>query len=476
MLRRGSAPTQLWSIAGLKAAGAKFWGPLTNVVTPQKLFLFLLFQARPLTPAFPRFASLSQIVYRRLLRVLYRLQVQVWRLVRKHDPQPYEQSVLGFVEPRLRMLSRTLVVAYALKSGVRVLIASGWNANPQLAKVLSDVVYCWYAGYFVDEAKRFFLPVWIPSLKADKRKGFIYNRSLSVLTWSICLLTVSEVISAYLRIPITSTLAFGGIGGLAIGLAGKDVLSNFFGGLMLLLAEPFIPGDMVTFQRGGVRCEGRVERVGWYQTRLRGRDTRPTYVPNGMFSDTMVTNMDRITHRKFESSFQLRYADAPKVAEILQGIKAALKDVPNIDLLSPFRVHLVDFAESGLKINVVCYFATKSFDEFLYLQQVALLEVTRVVQGANATMTSVLYVDMNNPAPIGKVPLAGMINSAQNKGVAQSGLPKAVASPPKDLNPKGAEGAAKEEDDPRPINGTGVSGGSSVQKSRRVKKPRGGTV
>ena len=61
----------------------------------------------------------------------------------------------------------------------------------------------------------------IPSLKADKRKGFIYNRSLSVLTWSICVLTVSEVISAYLRIPITSTLAFGGIGGLAIGLAGK---------------------------------------------------------------------------------------------------------------------------------------------------------------------------------------------------------------------------------------------------------------
>lgn len=33
----------------------------------------------------------------------------------------------------------------------------------------------------------------------------------------------------------------------------QDVLSNFFGGLMLLLAEPFIPGDMVTFQRGGVR-------------------------------------------------------------------------------------------------------------------------------------------------------------------------------------------------------------------------------
>jgi small-conductance mechanosensitive channel len=41
--------------------------------------------------------------------------------------------------------------------------------------------------------------------------------------------------------------------------------------------------------------EGRVERVGWYQTRLRGRDTRPTYVPNNVFVQHLVTNMDRIS-------------------------------------------------------------------------------------------------------------------------------------------------------------------------------------
>lgn len=52
------------------------------------------------------FLPLAQIVYARLLRLLYKLQVQIWRLVRKHDPQPYEHSVLGFLEPRLRMLSR----------------------------------------------------------------------------------------------------------------------------------------------------------------------------------------------------------------------------------------------------------------------------------------------------------------------------------------------------------------------------------
>lgn len=176
-----------------------------------------------------------------------------------------------------------------------------------------------------------------------------------------------------------------------------------------------------------------------------------------------------------------RYADAPKVAEIIQGIKAALKDVPNVDLLSPFRVHLVDFAESGLKINVVCYFATKSFDEFLYLQQVALLEVTRVVQNANATMTSVLYVDMNNPAPISKASLAGMISPpksaqatpTQAVGVAQSGLPQSVVTP-QVLAREGPETALLEEQDSaRQINGS--SGASGVSKKKK-KKTRGGTV
>lgn len=55
-----------------------------------------------------------QVVYTRLLRLLYKLQVQMWRLIRKHDPQPYEESVLGFLEPRLRMLSRVSLLTLAI--------------------------------------------------------------------------------------------------------------------------------------------------------------------------------------------------------------------------------------------------------------------------------------------------------------------------------------------------------------------------
>jgi len=52
---------------------------------------------------------------------------------------------------------------------------------------------------------------------------------------------------------------------------------------------------------------GRVERVGWGQTRIRGTDTRPTYVPNAQFAQAAVTNNERITHRKFETIVPLRF-------------------------------------------------------------------------------------------------------------------------------------------------------------------------
>lgn len=158
-----------------------------------------------------------------------------------------------------------------------------------------------------------------------------------------------------------------------------------------------------------------------------------------------------------------RYADAPKVSEILQGIKAALKDVPNVDLLSPFRVHLVDFAETGLKITIVCYFATKSFDEFLYLQQLALLEVTRVVQNAGATMTSVLYVDMNNPAPIPASKLQGVLS--------QSAIKPPVATRERD----GLSAVFEEQDGPLKINGS-LEDANRAASASGVSRPRGGSV
>ena len=149
---------------------------------------------------------------------------------------------------------------------------------------------------------------------------------------------------------------------------------------------------------------GRVERVGWGQTRIRGRDTRPTYIPNSHFVQTAVTNMERITHRKMETNFHIRHHDAEMVQVVVQNIKDGIRPLPKLDVLSmPFRVSFVRVGSYGLEIEVVCYFATKSIDEFLMLQQMANLEILKAISIAGAQLalpTSQIYHNALGPSGV----------------------------------------------------------------------------
>ena len=68
-------------------------------------------------------------------------------------------------------------------------------------------------------------------------------------------------------INIAGILAFGGVGGLAVGMAAKEMLSNFFGGLTIYLDQPFKVGDWINIPEN--KLEGTVEFIGWRQTTIR---------------------------------------------------------------------------------------------------------------------------------------------------------------------------------------------------------------
>ncbi|CAM9271255.1 unnamed protein product [Chrysoparadoxa australica] len=352
--------------------------PLWTVISPSNLISFLVFQ----------------LTYKRVLRLSYKFRVKVakaWGIPHKQ----YKDSFIGFLEGELSSLSRVLVGTLILQGCLRLLRILGLNILPRVIQLAGTLPYIVWTGYFTTQLGRLLQPRWFPELSQDRRKAFIYLRFFNIVIWAATVLSSLEAVSHLLNIPIASTLAFGGVGGLAFGLASKDVLSNFFGGLMLLLSEPFVPGDMVKFPGKSGEYEGRVERVGWYQTRLRGRDTRPTYVPNSLFVDSQVTNLERITHRKFETKVYLPYEDAHKLASILEELRTALKQLPKVDQMSPFRVYLWEFTDRGMEVSIMLYFATKSFDEFLFLQQMALLETAKTISLAGSRLAyPKFHVDM----------------------------------------------------------------------------------
>ncbi|MDA1382236.1 mechanosensitive ion channel family protein [Plesiomonas shigelloides subsp. oncorhynchi] len=124
------------------------------------------------------------------------------------------------------------------------------------------------------------------------------------------LLLFSLIIADYFGVSFSGLLAFGGTGAIIIGLAGKDILSNFFSGLMIYIDRPFNVGDWVSSPDRNI--EGTVQSIGWRLTKIFTFDNRPLYVPNSVFSNISVENPGRMTNRRITATIGLRYEDAEK--------------------------------------------------------------------------------------------------------------------------------------------------------------------
>ena len=157
-------------------------------------------------------------------------------------------------------------------------------------------------------------------------------------------------------------IAFGGIGGLALAFASQQVISNFFGGLMVYLTSPFTIGEWVNIPDRNI--EGHIEEIGWYLTRIRNFEKRPIYVPNSVFTQTIVITPSRMSHERFHPVIGLRYQDINVVKPIIDNIKLMLLHHPSIDHHVGVDVYLISFSASALDIEISAYMLTTSDIKF----------------------------------------------------------------------------------------------------------------
>lgn len=207
------------------------------------------------------------------------------------------------------------------------------------------------------------------------------------------IITATLVVLQTLGFSITGVLAFGGIGGIAVGFAAKDLLANFFGGLMIYLDRPFAVGEWI--RSPDQEIEGTVEEIGWRLTRIRTFDRRPLYVPNSVFTHISVENPSRMTNRRIREILGVRYDDAGKVRDIVADIKDMIVNHPEIDTDRVIIVNFDTFAPSSLDILIYCFTKTRDWVEFHGIKQDVLLKIIDIVQqhGAECAFpTSTLHV------------------------------------------------------------------------------------
>ena len=197
------------------------------------------------------------------------------------------------------------------------------------------------------------------------------------------LLRLSVIITAFLvalqtlGFSISGVLAFGGIGGIAVGFAAKDLLANFFGGLMIYLDRPFSVGDWI--RSPDREIEGTVERIGWRLTVIRGFDTRPLYIPNSAFANIAVENPSRMQNRRIYETIGIRYADARVMGAIVADVEAMLRAHDDIAADKFLMVNFDAFAPSSLDFFVYCYTRTTRWAEYHVVKQDVLLRIIEII-------------------------------------------------------------------------------------------------
>ena len=228
---------------------------------------------------------------------------------------------------------------------------------------------------------------------SDPTSARIVARVFKTTVFVIIVLLFGE----HFGMSLSGLMAFGGIGGIAIGMAGKDILSNFFSGLMLYFDRPFNIGDWVSSPDRNI--EGTVVEIGWRITKIITFDHRPLYIPNSVFSSISVENPGRMTNRRIKTEIGLRYEDADKIGAIVDEIRTMLKQDENIDTGQTLLVYFDAFADSSLNIMVYCFTKTTVWAEWLAAQQAVYLKIIDIVKRHNADFafpSQTLYVEKNN--------------------------------------------------------------------------------
>jgi MscS family membrane protein len=217
---------------------------------------------------------------------------------------------------------------------------------------------------------------------ACKEKGVLLAVS-KICTIVIALLT-SLFIFRIFSLDIVPLLAFGGIGAAVLGFAAKDVMSSFFGGLLLSLTRPFSLGDLILIPEKNL--EGYVEDIGWCITLIRDKDKRAVHVSNSLFSHMLIVNASTRNGRRILEDFRIGYGDFSKISVITERVKESLKKAAFVDLSCPILVFISEIGPYSFHLTIDLYTTQVAWKDYVFAKEEALRIVFSVIDDLGAKL------------------------------------------------------------------------------------------
>jgi len=247
------------------------------------------------------------------------------------------------------------------RAGIQISVSENWT---ETAKVIGAISVA-YALYRLVDVIEYYLNrvVSTTQTKLDNMLVPVIRKSLRVTIAIIAALYIVENLLGAGRIK--SLLVSAGIGGIAIALAAKDTIANFFGSVTIFADKPFQIDELVRIGE----YLGTVEDVGFRSTRIRTFDGHLVTIPNNITANSVVENLGKRPYIRRKSDITITYnsghTKAQRAVEIIKEILAAVPEINTDPQQSP-RVYFSDFNDSSLNIYM-CYWV-KPADYWLYQQ------------------------------------------------------------------------------------------------------------
>ncbi len=315
--------------------------------------------------------------------VAWGLGLVLGRLLRGILSGVASRTAANWDDDLLERVAGPLTLACSLASGFVLLpLLELRQAAEQLGKdalrALLLFTFFWALARSVDVAAQVISrSSWAEEHNASRSLVPLASRTVKVLVFAMAVVALLSE----LGYPVASLVAGLGIGGLAFALAAQKTVENLFGAFSIGADQPFREGDFVRIED----FVGTVEAIGLRSTRIRTLDRTIVSIPNGRLADMRLETFAARDRLRLSCTLGLVYqTTAEQMREVLAGLERVLRAHPQI-WPEVVNVRFAAFGASSLDIEIMAWFQTADWGEFLLIRQEVLLQFMEVVEKAGSS-------------------------------------------------------------------------------------------
>lgn len=188
---------------------------------------------------------------------------------------------------------------------------------------------------------------------------------------TFCVLTISFILCIQtIGVDINSLIQIGGVGGIFIGFAGREIFENLMSGLFLMGSRPFYVGEEIRFTYNNESVNGIVTDIGWYRCLVKTFEREVYAIPNSIFSKTVVLNITKKNREwRFFEFLQLRLCDMDVIENVIGDMRRILKQDDRINQNLHRRVFLDKITREYIEILISFYVEAANRDAFMAAKQ-----------------------------------------------------------------------------------------------------------